>query len=321
MKNSLPNSYLSPSQGDHRGSGSKKYLPHPLLIGAVPLGGTNPVRLQSMTNTDTLDTKASVEQCIRIIEAGADFVRLTTQGVKEAENLAAIKSELRKAGFNTPLIADIHFNPSAAETAARLVEKVRINPGNYTDKRASFRNIELTEKEYNEELERIHSRLLPLINICREHGTVIRVGINHGSLSDRIMTRYGNTPEGMVQSALEFIHVFRSENFNNLVLSMKSSDTDVMIRSTRMLVASMQNEGMAYPIHLGVTEAGEGEDGRIRSAAGIGALLQDGIGDTIRVSLSEDPEKEIPVAKKLAEFFPRDIAEHKTVDASELCYP
>lgn len=309
--NNLSSGKVSPSQGDHRGSGSYHYTSSPLLIGSLPLGGDYPIRLQSMTNTDTMDTRASVAQCIRIIEAGGDLVRLTAQGVREAQNLAFIKEELRKSGFNTPLIADIHFNPAAAETAARLVEKVRINPGNYTDKRAAFIKVDFTEKEYNEELERIHSRLLPLINICRENGTVIRVGINHGSLSDRIMTRFGNTPEGMVQSALEFIDIFRKENFGNLVLSMKSSDTDVMIRSTRLLVAAMQDKGIAYPVHLGVTEAGEGEDGRIRSAAGIGALLQDGIGDTIRVSLSEDPEKEIPVAKKLAEFFPRKLAVQK----------
>jgi (E)-4-hydroxy-3-methylbut-2-enyl-diphosphate synthase len=258
-----------------------------------------------MTNTDTMDTKASVSQCIRIIEAGADYIRLTAQGVREAENLAVIKNELRKAGFNTPLIADIHFNPEAAETAARLVEKVRINPGNYADKRAAFRKIDLTEREYSDEIERTHARLLPLIKICRENKTVIRVGINHGSLSDRIMTRFGNTPSGMVASALEFIKIFRAENFNDLVLSMKSSDTAIMIEATRQLVQSMQDEGLSFPLHLGVTEAGEGEDGRIRSAAGIGALLAEGIGDTIRISLSEDPENEIPVAKKLADFYPR----------------
>lgn len=304
--NPLPSRNLSPFQEDPRGSGGLNYFSSIIRVGAVPLGGDYPVRLQSMTNTDTLDTKASVAQCIRIIEAGADFVRLTAQGTREAQNLAEIKKELRKAGFETPLIADIHFNPAAAETAARLVEKVRINPGNYNDKRASFHSVDLTDKEYNEELDRIHSRLLPLINICREYGTVIRVGINHGSLSDRIMTRYGNTPEGMVQSALEFIDVFRQENFGNLVLSMKSSDTAVMVMATRMLVAMMQKNGVAYPLHLGVTEAGEGEDGRIRSAAGIGALLSDRIGDTIRVSLSEDPEKEIPVAKKIIAIFPRN---------------
>ncbi|HLN20206.1 MAG TPA: (E)-4-hydroxy-3-methylbut-2-enyl-diphosphate synthase [Bacteroidales bacterium] len=287
---------------------TQQYISSVVRVGSLALGGTNPIRLQSMTNTDTMDTRASVEQCIRIIESGADLVRLTAQGVREAENLAHIKKELEKAGFNTPLVADIHFNPAAAETAARIVEKVRINPGNYSDKRATFINVELTDKEYNEEIERIHQRLLPLINICREHNTVIRVGINHGSLSDRIMTRYGNTPLGMVQSAMEFIGIFRQENFNNLVLSMKSSDTSVMVNSTRMLVQAMQESGMSYPLHLGVTEAGEGEDGRIRSAAGIGALLQEGIGDTIRVSLSEDPEKEIPVARTLASIFSREVS-------------
>jgi (E)-4-hydroxy-3-methylbut-2-enyl-diphosphate synthase len=255
-----------------------------------------------MTNTDTLNTRASVAQCIRIIEAGADFVRLAAQGVREAENLAKIKKKLQHSGFDTPLIADIHFNPAAAEVAARIVEKVRINPGNYADKRASFIKTELSDKEYNEELERIHERLLPLINICRENKTVIRIGINHGSLSDRIMTRYGNTPEGMVQSAMEFIKIFRSENFNDLVLSMKSSDTIIVVESNRLLVKRMQEERVAYPIHLGVTEAGEGEDGRVRSAAGIGALLSEGIGDTVRVSLTEDPEREIPVAKEIVHF-------------------
>jgi len=306
MKKNLSKTNLSPSQGDHRGS---NYISSSISIGSTPLGGTNPIRLQSMTNTDTLDTKSSVAQCIRIIEAGADYVRLTAQGIKEAENLALIKKALRKAGFNTPLIADIHFNPIAAETAAQIVEKVRINPGNYADKRASFEIQDLPEKEYNEELERIHAKLLPLINICQRNKTVIRVGINHGSLSDRIMSRFGNTPIGMVNSAMEFIKIFRAENFNDLVLSMKSSDTAIMIEATRLLVGMMQNEDLSYPLHLGVTEAGEGEDGRIRSAAGIGALLSEGIGDTIRVSLSEDPEKEIHVAKKLAEYYPRGISD------------
>ena len=281
---------------------NKIYISSEIFIGNIPLGGTNPVRLQSMTNTDTLDTRASVAQCIRIIEAGADYVRLTAQGVREAENLANIKREIRSTGFETPLIADIHFNPAAAETAARIVEKIRINPGNYADKRASFIKTEFTEKENNEELERIHERLLPLINICRENKTVIRLGINHGSLSDRIMTRYGNSPEGMTASAMEFVRIFRSENFNNLVLSMKSSDTVVLLESNRLLVSELQKEGLSFPVHLGVTEAGEGEDGRIRSAAGIGALLSEGIGDTIRVSLSEDPEKEIPVAREILSF-------------------
>ena len=305
MKDKPEKRILSPFQGDHRGSSFKSSV---VNLGSTPLGGDYPIRLQSMTNTDTLDTKSSVAQCIRIIEAGADYVRLTAQGIREAENLSVIKKELRKAGFDTPLIADIHFNPAAAETAARLVEKVRINPGNYTDKRASFEIQEFTDKEYNEELERIHTKLLPLIKICHKHKTVIRIGINHGSLSDRIMTRYGNTPEGMVNSALEFIRIFRSENFNNLVLSMKSSNTAIMIDATRMLVKMMQSLELSYPLHIGVTEAGEGEDGRVRSSAGIGALLAEGIGDTIRVSLSEDPEKEIPVAAKLAAFFPRGIS-------------
>jgi (E)-4-hydroxy-3-methylbut-2-enyl-diphosphate synthase len=286
---------------------SNKYKSSVILIGQTPLGGDYPIRLQSMTNTDTLDTKASVAQCIRIIEAGADYVRLTAQGIKEADNLAVIKNELRKSGYSTPLIADIHFNPAAAETAARLVEKVRINPGNYVDKRAAFVLNEFTDKEYKEELERIHSRILPLINICRENKTVIRLGINHGSLSDRIMTRFGNTPEGMVSSAMEFIRIFRSENFSDLVLSMKSSDTAVMIEATRLLVNLMKREEMSYPLHLGVTEAGEGEDGRVRSSAGIAALLAEGIGDTIRVSLSEDPEAEIPVALQLAACYPKGV--------------
>jgi (E)-4-hydroxy-3-methylbut-2-enyl-diphosphate synthase len=308
MNNNILKTNLSPSQGDHRGSFFKSSV---VLIGSTPLGGDYPIRIQSMTNTDTLNTKASVSQCIRIIEAGADYVRLTAQGIREAENLLIIKKELQRAGFSTPIIADIHFNPVAAETAARIVEKVRINPGNYADKRASFEKLEFTEKEYNEELERTHTKLLPLINTCRENKTVIRIGINHGSLSDRIMTRFGNTPAGMVISAMEFIKIFRSENFNDLVLSMKSSDTAIMIEATRMLVSMMQNENLSYPLHLGVTEAGEGEDGRIRSSAGIGALLSEGIGDTIRVSLSEDPEIEIPVAKKLAGYSPKGISGSK----------
>ena len=279
-----------------------QFTSDPISIGRLMLGGSYPVRVQSMTNTDTLDTAASVAQCIRIIEAGADLVRLTAQGMREAANLDNIRSELRKAGFDTPLVADIHFNPSAAELAARIVEKVRVNPGNYADKRASFIKVEFPDQEYLEELERIHTRILPLINICHENGTAVRIGVNHGSLSDRIMTRYGNTPEGMAVSAMEFIRIFRAENFHKLVLSMKSSDTGIMIKATRRLVELMKAEGFAYPLHLGVTEAGEGEDGRIRSAAGIGALLSEGVGDTIRVSLSEAPEKEIPVAREILNF-------------------
>ena len=277
-------------------SGYKSDIIH---IGSLALGGDLPVRVQSMTNTDTLDTAASVSQCIRIIEAGGELVRLTAQGVREAENLAAIKTELRKAGFDTPLCADIHFNPAAAEVAARIVEKVRINPGNYADKRASFIRQELTETEWMAELERTRERLLPLIKICTEYGTAVRIGVNHGSLSDRIMTRYGNTPEGMAVSAIEFLKIFRGEGFRRIVVSMKSSDTLTMVLANRLLVKMMADEGMFFPVHLGITEAGEGEDGRIISAAGIGTLLTEGIGDTIRVSLSEPPENEIPVARAI----------------------
>jgi (E)-4-hydroxy-3-methylbut-2-enyl-diphosphate synthase len=271
-------------------------------IGSLSMGGDLPVRVQSMTNTDTLDTVSSVMQCISIIEAGGELVRLTAQGIKEAENLAMIKKELRRAGFDTPLCADIHFHPAAAEIAARLIEKVRINPGNYADKRASFIRQELTESEYKAELERIRKRLLPLIKICKEYGTAVRIGVNHGSLSDRIMTRYGNTPLGMAVSAIEFLRIFRDEGFNSLVVSMKSSDTRVMVESNRQMVQMMENEGMHYPVHLGITEAGEGDDGRIISAAGIGTLLAEGIGDTVRVSLTEAPEKEIPVAREIIRF-------------------
>jgi len=273
------------------------YRSNRIHIGSLSLGGDASIRLQSMTNTDTLDVEASVAQVIRIIEAGGDMVRLTTQGEKEAEALALIKKEVWKAGFDTPLIADVHFNPKVAEFAAGIVAKVRINPGNYVDKRASFKSVVLSDKEYAEELERIHARLLPLINKCLATGTAIRIGVNHGSLSDRIMTRYGNTPEGMAISAMEFIRIMAAENFHKLVLSMKSSNSLIMIEATKLLVKMMHDEGYAYPLHLGVTEAGEGEDGRIRSALGIGALLRQGIGDTIRVSLSEPPENEIPVAR------------------------
>jgi 1-hydroxy-2-methyl-2-(E)-butenyl 4-diphosphate synthase len=270
-----------------------------IQIGSLGMGGDLPVRVQSMTNTDTLDTGASVSQCIRIIEAGGELVRLTAQGIREAENLANIRRELRRAGFDTPLCADIHFNPAAAEVAARIVEKVRINPGNYADRRASFTRKELSDKEYIAELERIRARLLPLISICREYGTAVRIGVNHGSLSDRIMTRYGNTPKGMAVSAIEFMKLFRDEGFDRIVVSMKSSDTRVMVESNRMLVSMMEEEDMHYPVHLGITEAGEGDDGRIISAAGSGTLLAEGIGDTLRVSLSEAPEKEIPVAREI----------------------
>ena len=267
-------------------------------IGDVPLGGDYPIRVQSMTTTDTLDTIGTVEQSIRMIDAGCEYVRITAPSIKEAENLLNIKNELRKRGYKTPLVADIHFTPNAAEVAARIVEKVRVNPGNYADKK-KFEHIEYTDATYTSELERIRERFIPLITICKEHGTAMRIGANHGSLSDRIMSRYGDTPLGMVESALEFLRICEENNFYQIVLSMKSSNPQVMVQAYRLLIQKMDAEGMNYPLHLGVTEAGEGEDGRIKSAAGIGTLLEDGIGDTIRVSLTEDPEFEIPVAKML----------------------
>jgi (E)-4-hydroxy-3-methylbut-2-enyl-diphosphate synthase len=268
---------------------------HTVQIGDLPLGSDYPVRVQSMTNTDTMDTESTVAQCIRIIEAGGEYVRITAQGVREAEQLAVIKNTLHRRGYRNPLIADIHFNPKAAETAARIVEKVRINPGNYADKKLNTPKT-YTDDEYAAELERIHGRILPLLRICKEYGTVIRIGSNHGSLSDRIVNRYGNSPQGMVESAMEFLRIFEAENFRNVVLSMKASNLRVVIDSTRLLAERMAQENLHYPLHLGVTEAGEGEDGRIKSAVGIGTLLMDGIGDTIRVSLTEPPEAEIPAA-------------------------
>jgi len=267
-------------------------------IGNLSLGGDEPIRIQSMTTTNTLDTKATVEQSIRIIEAGGELVRITAPSLKEAENLANIKKELRAAGFETPIVADIHFTPNAAEIAARIVEKVRVNPGNYADKK-KFAIREYTDDEYRATLERLESRFLPLVRICKEHGTAMRVGTNHGSLSDRILNRYGDTPQGMVESALEFVRVCERESYHEIVLSMKASNTIVMVQAYRLLMASMKDEGMNYPVHLGVTEAGEAEDGRIKSAVGIGTLLEDGIGDTVRVSLTEEPEHEIPVAREL----------------------
>ena len=270
-------------------------------IGATPMGGTNPIRIQSMTNTVTLDTEACVEQAKRIIEAGGEYVRLTTQGVREAENLMNINIGLRSQGYDTPLVADVHFNPNVADVAAQYAEKVRINPGNYVDAARTFKKLEYTDEEYAQEIEKIRARLVPFLNICKENHTAIRIGVNHGSLSDRIMSRYGDTPEGMVESCMEFLRICTAENFNDVVISIKASNTIVMIRTVRLLVAEMEKEGMAFPIHLGVTEAGDGEDGRIKSAFGIGALLSDGIGDTIRVSLSEAPEAEIPAARKLVD--------------------
>ncbi|MCD4772701.1 MAG: (E)-4-hydroxy-3-methylbut-2-enyl-diphosphate synthase [Bacteroidales bacterium] len=275
------------------------FLSNEVKVGDVIIGGNNPIRIQSMTNTDTMDTFATVEQSIRMIDAGCELVRITAQNVKAAENLQNIKDELRKRGYTTPLIADIHFNPKAAETAARIVEKVRINPGNYVDKKS---NKNYTENEYRQELEKIKERLLPLLKICKENGTAIRIGVNHGSLSDRILNRYGNTPEGMVESAMEFANICKSFDFENLILSLKSSNTRAMIDANRLMVERMIAEGLNYPLHLGVTEAGGGEDGRIKSTVGIGTLLKEGIGNTIRVSLTEAPEYEIPIARKIIEF-------------------
>ncbi len=267
-------------------------------IGDIPVGANNPIRIQSMTTTDTMDTKKTVEQSIRMIDAGCEYIRVTAPGIKEAENLANIKKELQKRGYSNPLIADIHFTPNAAQVAAKIIEKVRINPGNYAD-RKKFNYIEYTDEQYNNEIDRIRRRFLPLVKICKEYGTAMRIGTNHGSLSDRILSRYGDTPMGMVESAMEFLRICDDENFHNIVLSMKSSNPIVMVEAYRLLVSCMNKENMNYPLHLGVTEAGEGMDGRIKSALGIGALLEDGLGDTIRVSLTEEPEFEIPVAKKI----------------------
>jgi (E)-4-hydroxy-3-methylbut-2-enyl-diphosphate synthase len=279
-----------------------RYQTRAVKVGNVVIGGGNPIVVQSMTTTDTMDTLKTVEQSIRMIEAGCQLVRITAPSIKEAENLLNIKNELRKRGYATPLVADIHFTPNAAEVAARIVEKVRVNPGNYAD-RKKFETIEYSDLSYEAELERIRERFTPLVKICKEHGTAMRIGTNHGSLSDRIMSRYGDTPLGMVESALEFVRICRENDFHEIVLSMKASNTLIMVQAYRLLIKKMHEEGMNYPLHLGVTEAGEGEDGRIKSAVGIGTLLEDGIGDTVRVSLTEDPEFEIPVAKALVERY------------------
>lgn len=284
-------------------------------IGNTPLGDENPIRIQSMANVSTMDTEAAVRQAIRMIEAGAEYVRFTAQGEREARNLGEIRKELNAQGYTTPLVADIHFNPRAADAAAEEVEKVRINPGNYVDKVKTFDLLEYTDEEYAAELQKIRDRFVPFLNICKEHGTAIRIGVNHGSLSDRIMSRYGDTPEGMVASCMEFLRICRDENFPDVVISIKASNTVVMVKTVRLLVRTMEAEGMHYPLHLGVTEAGDGEDGRIKSAVGIGTLLTDGIGDTIRVSLSEDPEAEMPVARKLVDYI-LERQGHKPITAS-----
>jgi len=273
-------------------------------VGKVAIGGDNPIRVQSMATTDTNDTEGSVAQAKRIIDAGGELVRFTTQGIREAENMKNISARLKADGYDTPLVADVHFTAHTADVAAQYCEKVRINPGNYVDPGRTFKHLEYTDEEYAEELKKIDAKLVPFINICKEHHTAVRIGVNHGSLSDRIMSRYGDTPEGIVESCMEFLRIFRRENFNDIVISIKASNTVVMVTTVRLLVKTMDAEDMHYPLHLGVTEAGEGEDGRIKSALGIGALLTEGIGDTIRVSLSEEPECEIPVARKLVELIP-----------------
>lgn len=271
-------------------------------VGGVLLGSVFPIRVQSMANTSTMDTEGSVAQAKRIVDAGGEIVRFTTQGQREANNMKDINAGLRSAGYDVPLVADVHFNAAVADTAATICEKVRINPGNYVDPGRTFKHLEYTDEEYAEEIKKIEAKFVPFLNICKEHHTAIRIGVNHGSLSDRIMSRYGDTPEGMVESCMEFLRICVREHFTDVVISIKASNTVVMVRTVRLLVTVMDKEGMAFPLHLGVTEAGEGEDGRIKSAVGIGALLSDGMGDTIRVSLSEAPEHEIPVARKLVDY-------------------
>lgn len=288
--------------------------------GGVEIGGDNPIRIQSMCNTNTNDTEASAAQALRIAEAGGELVRLTTQGVKEASNMANIKSALREAGCDVPLVADVHFNPNAAFEAAATCDKVRINPGNFVDAARTFRSLEFTDEEYAQELEKIRLKFVPFLNICKAHSTCVRLGVNHGSLSDRIMSRYGDTPAGMVESVMEFLRIAREEEFDNIVISVKASNVTVMVETVRLLVKAMDSEGMSFPLHLGVTEAGDGEDGRIKSAAGIGTLLSEGIGDTIRVSLSEDPECEIPVAVKLRDYI-ASRAGHEPVPEPEKVLP
>ena len=285
-------------------------------VGNIAIGGENPIRIQSMTTTDTNDTEGCVAQAKRIIDAGGELVRLTTQGSREAENMKNISARLKADGYQTPLVADVHFNAHVADVAAQYCEKVRINPGNYVDPARTFKRLEYTDEEYREELVRIEERLKPFIQICKEHHTAVRIGVNHGSLSDRIMSRYGDTPAGIVESCMEFLRIFKKHDFNDVVISIKASNTVVMVQSVRLLVEAMDKEDMHYPLHLGVTEAGEGEDGRIKSAVGIGALLTEGIGDTIRVSLSEEPECEIPVARKLVDSIEECVQLRAQAEAS-----
>jgi len=294
-----------------------RFLTREVQVGHIPMGGLNPIRIQSMTTTDTMNTIATVEQTIRMVHSGCEYVRITAPSMKEAENLAEIKKELRYRGYNVPLVADIHFTPNAAEAAARIVEKVRVNPGNYADKKR-FENIEYTQEAYQTELDRIYKKFIPLVKICKEYGTAMRIGTNHGSLSDRIMSHYGDTPRGMVESAMEFIRMCEDQHYYNLVISMKASNTQVMVQAYRLLVETMAREGMNYPLHLGVTEAGDGEDGRIKSAVGIGTLLEDGLGDTIRVSLTEDPEFEAPVARALAQRYEKRAVQTPEQDIPQI---
>lgn len=280
----------------------RRRFSHIVQVGDTPMGGFHPIRVQSMCTTSTMDTEASVQQTLRIAKAGGEYVRLTTQGTREAENMQAINAGVCAAGCNVPLVADVHFNANVADVAARYCEKVRINPGNYVDTARQFRRLEYTDEEYARELQKIEDRLVPFLNICKENHTAVRIGVNHGSLSDRIMSRYGDTPEGIVESCMEFLRICVKQDFRDVVISIKASNTVVMVQSVRLLVTEMTREGMTFPLHLGVTEAGEGEDGRIKSAVGIGALLQDGMGDTIRVSLSEEPEEEIPVARDIVDY-------------------
>nr|MCR4958517.1 (E)-4-hydroxy-3-methylbut-2-enyl-diphosphate synthase [Prevotella sp.] len=285
-------------------------------VGGVAIGGDNPIRIQSMATVDTNDTEGCVAQAKRIIDAGGELVRFTSQGTREAKNMANISARLKEDGYMQPLVADVHFNANVADVAATVCEKVRINPGNYVDPARTFKHLEYTDEEYAAELKRLDERLVTFINICKEHHTAVRIGVNHGSLSDRIMSRYGDTPAGIVESCMEFLRIFKREQFADVVISIKASNTVVMVQSVRLLVEQMDAEDMHYPLHLGVTEAGEGEDGRIKSAVGIGALLTEGIGDTIRVSLSEAPEAEIPVARRLVEFIPECTALRQKAEAS-----
>ena len=307
---------MSPSSPSSPIPPMKRRLTTTAHVGNIAIGGQNPIRIQSMATVDTNDTEGCVAQAKRIIDAGGELVRFTTQGVREAENMKNISARLKHDGYPQPLVADVHFTAHTADVAAQYCEKVRINPGNYVDPGRTFKHLEYTDEEYQAELRKIEEKLVPFINICKAHHTAVRIGVNHGSLSDRIMSRYGDTPEGIVESCMEFLRIFRREQFSDVVISIKASNTVIMVQTVRLLVKTMDREDMHYPLHLGVTEAGEGEDGRIKSAVGIGALLTEGIGDTIRVSLSEEPEAEIPVARRLVELIPECTRLRQEAEAS-----